>query len=799
MHLFTSLKLTSKIVLLVMLLGALAVSIMVYSMTSLSMVSRDYQNLLEKDAQASLLIGAALLDLSDSSELVLSVLTEQQVAEMRATQEQLKNQRAQFNDKIGRIAPLIDQVNAQIDEIGEQEKQLFALADAIIDAAARWRGDKALKIIDEEFEPQLIAMRQDMDHLKADTIAHFQAASQRLKVKTQATIANTTLLFTLALVGIIGLSASLSFTQISRPIKQLTRAMGRLSLRDYQTPIHHTERGDEVGQMAQALEVFRDNMLWADRLEVEAAASARARELAEQVAEAKANFLATMSHEIRTPMNAILGLAQLSLRHPLETGQRERVEKIMRASQHLTCIINDILDYSALDGGHVSVEEIPFSPQQLLDDARDMLAETAANKGLSLHAEPSNCPSCLVGDPHRINQILLNYANNAIKFSDHGRISLCMEFQQQADDLLYLYGEVQDQGIGLDEQQIETLFQPFHQVDNSISRRFGGTGLGLAISSHLAELMGGATGVRSELGKGSTFWFRVQVRQPESHETLPETMPSEQKSNAQSLRGLRLLLADDNELNRLVAKELLMDEGIVVDEAGDGQQAVDLIEAAADNTYAIVLMDMMMPKLDGLSATRRLRRSPRFDKLPIIAMTANASKEDVMKCMEAGMNAHVAKPIELEILLKTLAEHRLCSEATTLEEAQTQADNTAMIGSALPASNTLDPKSLEHLRTIVTPERFNSLVDMLIADIQQRGELFQSLAPQGEPKQFRQHAHDLIGSAGHVGLNQLRDLGKAMTQATKDDDVQTARRLAAEIHRATGEAIQELQKRFKSQ
>ncbi|WPL13085.1 response regulator [Thiorhodovibrio litoralis] len=288
-------------------------------------------------------------------------------------------------------------------------------------------------------------------------------------------------------------------------------------------------------------------------------------------------------------------------------------------------------------------------------------------------------------------------------------------------------------------------------------------------------------------------------------------LPSEQKSNAQSLRGLRLLLADDNELNRLVAKELLMDEGIVVDEASDGQQAVDLIEAAADNTYAIVLMDMMMPKLDGLSATRRLRRSPRFDKLPIIAMTANASKEDVMKCMEAGMNAHVAKPIELEILLKTLAEHRLCSEATTLEEAQTQADNTAMVGSAspashpashpasYPASNTLDPKSLEHLRTIVTPERFNSLVDMLIADIQQRGELFQSLAPQGEPKQFRQHAHDLIGSAGHVGLNQLRDLGKAMTQAAKDDDVQTARRLAAEIHRATGEAIQELQKRFKSQ
>ncbi|MBU2874653.1 response regulator [Marinobacter salexigens] len=774
MHLFSNLKLTSKIVMLVLLLGALAVSITFYSMTNLYDVNHNYRALLNRDAQASLLINKALLDLSDSSKLVLSVLTEQEVAKMRATQEKLKNLQIQLDDKITRIAPLLDEGNSKLDAIQQQKEIVFALADAIINSAARWRGDKALNIIHEEFDPQLNAMRQDMDDLKEATITRFQRASQTLDMTTRNTLFNTTLLFSLALVTVIGLSAYLSFTQISRPIKQLTNAMRRLSTRDYQQNIQHTQRHDEVGEMAKALQVFRDTMLRADRLEVEAADNARARELAEQVAQAKANFLATMSHEIRTPMNAILGLAQLSLRHPLEPRQKDRVEKIMRAGEHLLGIINDILDYSKIDSGHVSVETISFSPEELLTDVEEMLEETTESKGLSLALDVKDCPALLVGDPMRISQILLNYTNNAIKFSDHGQIVIRLKLEQETDNTLYLYGEVEDQGIGLDDRQIQQLFQPFHQADNSISRRFGGTGLGLAISRNLAELMGGSTGVCSTLGQGSTFWFRVRVYLPEADETTPATAPLSQKLEpTHNLQGLRLLLVDDNELNRLVASELLMDAGILVDNASDGQKALDMLEASADNTYDVILMDMMMPELDGLSATRQLRRNPRFRKIPIIAMTANVTERDVASCLEAGMNAHVAKPIDDKALLRILAKY--CKKSQ---------------------SRALDPRPLEHLKRLIAPEKFNTMIDMLLEDCQQRGQVFQSLTAQTEPQQLLQHAHDLIGTAGHVGLNNLKNLGEALKRATRDGDAQAIQQLVQDIYHATLDATQELQQHF---
>ncbi|PCM43533.1 ATP-binding protein [Marinobacter sp. ANT_B65] len=774
MHLFSNLKLTSKIVMLVILLGALAVGITFYSMTNLYDVNHNYRALLNRDAQASLLINEAILDLSDSSKLVLSVLTEQEVAKMRATQEKLKNLQIQLNDKITRIAPLLDEGNSKLDAIQQQKEKVFALADAIINSAARWRGDKALNIIHEDFDPQLNAMRQDMDDLKEATVERFQRASQTLDMTTRNTLFNTTLLFSLALVTVIGLSAYLSFTQISRPIKQLTNAMRRLSTRDYQQNIQHTQRHDEVGEMAKALQVFRDTMLRADRLEVEAAANARARELAEQVAQAKANFLATMSHEIRTPMNAILGLAQLSLRHPLEPRQKDRVEKIMRAGEHLLGIINDILDYSKIDSGRVSVEAISFSPEELLTDVEEMLEETTESKGLSLVLDVKDCPDLLVGDPMRISQILLNYTNNALKFSDHGQIVIRLKSEQETDKSLYLYGEVEDQGIGLDDEQIQQLFQPFHQADNSISRRFGGTGLGLAISRNLAELMGGSTGVHSTPGQGSTFWFRVRVYLPEADETIPATAPLRQQLEpTHNLHGLRLLLVDDNELNRLVASELLMDAGILVDSASDGQKALDMLEASADNTYDVILMDMMMPELDGLSATRRLRRNPRFRQIPVIAMTANVTEQDVASCLEAGMNAHVAKPVDDKALLRILAEH--CKKSP---------------------SRALDPRPLEHLKRLIAPEKFNNMIDMLLEDCQQRGQVFQSLTAQTEPQQLLQHAHDLIGTAGHVGLNNLKNLGEALKRATRDSDAQAIQKLVQEIHHATMDATQELQRHF---
>ncbi len=923
MRFFSNLNLTSKIVTLVALLGALSVIITLYSMHHLYSVDRDYRALIDRDAQASMLIGSALLDLSDASRLVFSVLTEQEEAKMRATQLRLNEQQAQFREKIASIAPLLEDAAPKLEDILAQEQQVFQLAGQIIDAAARWRGDRALDIIHARFDPRLNELRGNMDALRDDIIEHFQSASLQLNAATRGTLLATAISFGLALTTIIGLSAYLSLTQISRPINQLTRTMGQLSHRHYDERIEHTGRRDEVGRMAQALQVFRDNMQRADRLELEARASEEirrisrqlveltdampgavfqlmvrpdgsqrftflsgkagafigqetlvnssglrldgirversatadqeiewaiarslealqpldidmqvaledrrfwlktlatarrmedgatlfngiwlditeikeqaraleeAKELAEQAARAKAAFLATMSHEIRTPMNAILGLAQLALRHPLELQQQERLEKILRAGQHLLGIINDILDYSKIDAEHLQLESIPFSPRQLLEDVREMFEERAASKGLALRVEVVGELPLLMGDPLRISQILLNYVNNALKFSERGQVTLRLRLERGAE--LLLYGEVEDQGIGLSEQEIESLFQPFQQADASITRRFGGTGLGLAICRSLAELMGGSVGVRSQSGAGSVFWFRIRVA--EAVGALAQVAPlAAPRVSAKALDGLRLLLVDDNELNRLEASELLKEAGMQIDQAGDGRHAIELLEHAEDGTYDAVLMDLMMPEMDGITATRLLRRNPRFASLPIIAMTANASPRDIEQCLAAGMNAHVGKPIDEQQLWRTLLQH-------CLHETPVRAESVAAaLAGPVRQGKVLDPKPLEHLKRLVAPERFAGMLDMLMEDCRQRGRSFRALAEQPDPRALDQQAHDLISTAGHAGLVRLAELGKAIRQSLQRADTDAAQALVLEVERAIGDAVRELELRFR--
>lgn len=924
MRFFTNLNLTSKIVMLVALLGALSVSITLYSMHHLYSVDRDYRALLDRDAQASMLVGSALLDLSDASRLVFSVLTEQEEAKMRASQLVLDKRQEQFRSKIAAIAPLLDDAGPRLEVIAQQERRVFELAGQIIDSAARWRGDRALDIIHSQFDPALHELRGNMDTLRDDIIDHFQASSVELNATTRSTLLNTAISFGLALTAIIGMSAYLSFTQISRPIKQLTRAMGELSNRHYDERIEHTERRDEVGSMAQALQVFRDGMQRADRLELEARASAEARrvsqqlidltdampgavfqltvdadgtqrftflsgkaqgfigsealvpdgtglrldgirvernvdvdrqielaidhsletlqpldidmqveldnrrfwlktlasarraengsilfngiwldisdikaqaraledakELAEQAAKAKATFLATMSHEIRTPMNAILGLTQLTLRHPLEPSQQDRLEKILRAGQHLLGMLNDILDYSKIDADRLLVEAIPFSPQQLLDEVAQMLEERAASKGLELRTEVAGDPPLLLGDPLRISQILLNFASNALKFSERGRVSLRLALEHDACGSLVLCGEVEDQGIGISKEEMGSLFLPFQQADASITRRFGGTGLGLAISRSLAELMGGEVGARSQPGAGSTFWFRVRVAEAQSTQ-VPQSLHASGGA-IKALDGLRVLLVDDNELNRLVAGELLVGAGMRVDHAVDGRHAITLLEQAQDDTYDAVLMDLMMPEMDGLSATRLLREQPRFGSLPIIAMTANASPQDVQQCLAAGMSAHIAKPIDEQRLWKTLLQCCVPGEPSPMTlptDSSTEPSGQAVV---------LDPQPLEHLRRVVAPERFHGMLEMLITDCRRRGESFRGLYERPDIPVLRQHVHDLIGTAGHAGFRQVVELGAAMRVALDAADETVIRGLIGELDLAIQQAERVLKQHF---
>ena len=377
-----------------------------------------------------------------------------------------------------------------------------------------------------------------------------------------------------------------------------------------------------------------------------------ARAAAEAANVAKSAFLANMSHEIRTPLGAITGLAYLMKRTPVTVQQADWLAKIEASGQHLLEIINAVLDLSKIDAGKIVLEEVDVSVGAIVANVASILAERAQARNLRLAVETSDLPHQLLGDPTRLQQALLNLAANAIKFTEAGVVTLRAMGGEDAGESMVVRFEVQDTGIGIDPESLPRLFSAFEQADNSTTRKHGGTGLGLAITRHLARLMGGDVGAHSEPGGGSTFWFTARLRKAtrDSLASAPVAGTAE-ATLVRACHSCRLLVVDDEPISRHVTQELLQAVLPAIDVAGSGAEAVEL---AGANAYDLILMDVRMPGMDGLEATRRIRSIPGAAAIPIIALTANAFTSDKARCLAAGMNDFIAKPINPDGMFATL-------------------------------------------------------------------------------------------------------------------------------------------------
>ncbi|MCL2887599.1 MAG: ATP-binding protein, partial [Betaproteobacteria bacterium] len=530
---------------------------------------------------------------------------------------------------------------------------------------------------------------------------------------------------------------------------------------------------------------------------------------AESASRAKSAFLTNMSHETRTPMNAIMGMTHLALNDPhLPPEQRQRLTKIDRATRHLLSIINDVLDISKIEAGKLVLENRDFSLTRLIASACDMVGERASARHLTLtrNIDPE-LPNTLRGDPVRIQQVLVNFLSNAVKFTEQGGIAITVRLLVREADNYVVRFAVRDSGIGIAPEAQARLFTPFEQGDSSTTRRFGGTGLGLAISRQLIHAMGGDIAVDSAPGKGSTFWFtaRLGLAQSSTEYTAaaePTAQPVLFAANS------RILLAEDDPINQEVASALLHSASLAVDVAADGAAVVAL---ARHRVYDLVLMDMEMPVMDGLEATRRIRALPGWSAVPILAMTTNAFAEDQHACLKAGMTDLISKPLDPDHLFATLGQwlplpgvaptHTPTPMPTSTPPlaAAAQTPSAALDDKAMTASLAAIPGLKAEVGLHAVRDRVATYTRLLGKFIDSHGDDFAAIDQQlaaGNSEEARRLAHSIKGAAGSLGAVACQEAAAELEMAIKNEQPQAViaplRQRLAVVYQALGDALHPL-------